>query len=38
MAFDRDKLKADLAALAAKGVFLGTSSWKYGLIRPALRA
>ncbi|MBE0543400.1 MAG: DUF72 domain-containing protein [Verrucomicrobia bacterium] len=29
MAFDPDKLKADLAALAAKGLFLGTSSWKY---------
>ena len=29
MTFDRDKMKSDLAALAAAGVFLGTSSWKY---------
>ena len=29
MIFDRDKMKFDLATLAAAGVFLGTSSWKY---------
>jgi uncharacterized protein YecE (DUF72 family) len=29
MAFDRDALQAHLSALAAHGVFLGTSSWKY---------
>jgi uncharacterized protein YecE (DUF72 family) len=29
MEFDRDKMKAALAALAAQGAFLGTSSWKY---------
>ncbi|MCW5555203.1 MAG: DUF72 domain-containing protein [Verrucomicrobiae bacterium] len=29
MACDRDHLKFNLAALAARGVFLGTSSWKY---------
>jgi len=29
MIFDRDKLKAAAAAFAAKGVFIGTSSWKY---------
>jgi len=29
MAFDREQLKVRLAALAARGVFLGTSSWKY---------
>lgn len=29
MSLDRDKLRAELAALAVKGVFLGTSSWKY---------
>ncbi|MDB6021371.1 MAG: hypothetical protein JWQ04_1228 [Pedosphaera sp.] len=27
--FDRDHLKTTLDALAAKGVFIGTSSWKY---------
>lgn len=29
MAFDREKMKQKAAALAAKGVFIGTSSWKY---------
>jgi uncharacterized protein YecE (DUF72 family) len=29
MAFDRDQMKRKTAALAAKGVFVGTSSWKY---------
>jgi len=29
MSFDRDKMKKDAAALAARGVFIGTSSWKY---------
>jgi uncharacterized protein YecE (DUF72 family) len=29
MTFDRDQLAARLHALAAQGVFLGTSSWKY---------
>ena len=29
MAFDRDQMKAAAAALAAEGVFIGTSSWKY---------
>jgi uncharacterized protein YecE (DUF72 family) len=29
MPFDRDKVRAAISALAAKGVFLGTSSWKY---------
>jgi len=29
MRFDRDKLKQHAAALARKGVFIGTSSWKY---------
>lgn len=29
MSFDRDQLKNRLADLAAKGVFIGTSSWKY---------
>jgi len=29
MIFDRDKVKSAVAALAAKGVFIGTSSWKY---------
>jgi uncharacterized protein YecE (DUF72 family) len=29
MDFDRDKMKADLAALAARGALIGTSSWKY---------
>jgi len=27
--FDRDKMKRVAASLAAKGVFVGTSSWKY---------
>lgn len=29
MILDRDKLKSAAAALAAKGCFIGTSSWKY---------
>ena len=29
MAFDRDRMKQKAVALAAKGVFIGTSSWKY---------
>jgi hypothetical protein len=29
MAFDREDLKAKAANLAAQGVFIGTSSWKY---------
>lgn len=29
MSFDREKTKARLAELAERGVFLGTSSWKY---------
>ena len=29
MAFDREQIKKKVAALAAKGVFIGTSSWKY---------
>jgi uncharacterized protein YecE (DUF72 family) len=29
MSFDRDKMKVKAAALAAKGVYIGTSSWKY---------
>lgn len=29
MSFDRDKMKSAVAGLAAKGVFIGTSSWKY---------
>ena len=29
MSYDRDKLAAKLKELAAQGVFLGTSSWKY---------
>ena len=29
MPFDREQTKARVAALAAKGVFIGTSSWKY---------
>jgi uncharacterized protein YecE (DUF72 family) len=29
MNFDRDRLKSRAAELAGKGVFLGTSSWKY---------
>src|SRR5260221_236349 len=29
MPFDRDQLKAAAATLAQRGVFIGTSSWKY---------
>ena len=29
MAFEREKTKEEIAALAASGVFVGTSSWKY---------
>ncbi len=29
MPFDREQMKAKAAELAAKGVFIGTSSWKY---------
>ena len=29
MAFDREQLAAKLAGLAARGVYFGTSSWKY---------
>jgi hypothetical protein len=29
MAFDREQIKKKAAALAAKGVYVGTSSWKY---------
>ena len=29
MAFDREQMKKKAAALAAKGVYIGTSSWKY---------
>jgi uncharacterized protein YecE (DUF72 family) len=29
MAFDREQVKKSAAALAAKGVYVGTSSWKY---------
>ena len=29
VAFDRDRIKLKVAELAAKGVFIGTSSWKY---------
>src|SRR5712664_678474 len=29
MAFDREQMKVKAAELAAKGVFIGTSSWKY---------
>jgi uncharacterized protein YecE (DUF72 family) len=29
MTFDRDKLKSAVSAFAARGVLLGTSSWKY---------
>jgi uncharacterized protein YecE (DUF72 family) len=29
MPFDREQMKAKTAALAARGVFIGTSSWKY---------
>jgi hypothetical protein len=33
MVFDRDRLKTRAAELAAQGVYLGTSSWKYALCR-----
>jgi hypothetical protein len=33
VAFDREKMKRKAAELAAKGVFIGTSSWKYQLCR-----
>src|SRR5262245_8388245 len=29
MAFDRDRIKQAVSALAKQGVFIGTSSWKY---------
>jgi len=29
MAFDREQVKKQAAELAASGVFIGTSSWKY---------
>src|SRR2546427_5997960 len=29
MPFDRERMKVKAAELAAKGVFIGTSSWKY---------
>ena len=29
MNFDRDKIKTAAATLAARGLFIGTSSWKY---------
>src|SRR5882762_5940826 len=29
MPFDREQMKAQVAKLAAHGVFVGTSSWKY---------
>ena len=29
MAFDREKVKQQASTLAAQGVFIGTSSWKY---------
>src|SRR5438094_7913365 len=29
MPFDRERMKVQAAELAAKGVFIGTSSWKY---------
>src|SRR6476619_6002073 len=29
MPFDRERIKVKAADLAAKGVFIGTSSWKY---------
>jgi hypothetical protein len=31
MAFDREAVKAAAAELAARGIYLGTSSWKYEL-------
>jgi hypothetical protein len=33
MAFNREQLKQQAAELAAQGVFMGTSSWKYQLCR-----
>lgn len=36
MAFDREKAKLSLAQLAQKGVFVGTSSWKYAGWRGSL--
>ena len=30
MAFDREPIKKKIATLAAQGVYIGTSSWKYG--------
>jgi len=33
MPFDREQIKSQAAALAAHGVYLGTSSWKYELCR-----
>ncbi len=39
MPFDRAQMKQKTAALAAKGVYIGTSSWKYeGWVWPALYA
>ncbi len=29
MPFDREQIRLQAAALAARGVFVGTSSWKY---------
>jgi hypothetical protein len=29
MPFDRDKIREKVATLAAGGVYVGTSSWKY---------
>jgi hypothetical protein len=29
MAFDRERMKEEVARLAARNVFIGTSSWKY---------
>ena len=29
MPFDRERMKVKAAELAAKGAFIGTSSWKY---------
>jgi hypothetical protein len=33
MPFDREQMKVKAAELAAKGVFVGTSSWEYELCR-----
>jgi hypothetical protein len=30
MPFDREQMKVKAAELAARGVYVGTSSWKYG--------